>query len=84
MCLRTFTENVVTLGAEICLIRHVPGIFEPTMVGNMSDAEVSAMGAETAAVQAERQKLEKDLQVLESGLRECKRFKPRMSNCTYV
>ncbi len=65
------------LGLENRLIRHIPSIFEPTMVSKMSDQVVSAMGAETRAVRNERQMLQKDLEVLEGGLRECKKFKPR-------
>jgi hypothetical protein len=77
MCLRTFTENVIILAAENCLIRHIPDVFEPTKVGAMSDEAVSTLGAEAPAVREERKRLERELKVLESGLRECKRLKPR-------
>ncbi|KAH8893677.1 hypothetical protein GQ53DRAFT_717249 [Thozetella sp. PMI_491] len=80
MCLRTFTENVMILAAENCLIRHIPNIFEPTMVSEMSDTAVCALGSETREVCEQRNMLEGDLKVLGEGLQECKKFKPRMHN----
>ncbi len=77
MSLRTFTENVMVLAVENCLLRSIPDIFEPVMVSRMENEEVATMAAETRAVREEREMLERDLATLEKGLGECRKFKPR-------
>ena len=77
MSLRTFTENVMILAVENCLIRRIPDIFEITMVTHMDDEKLASLASETRAVRDEREMLQRDVEVLERGLGECKRHRPR-------
>jgi hypothetical protein len=78
MSLRIFTENVMVLAIENCLIRKVPDIFETGMVDKMDDEMLARLASETRVVRDEREMLEHDLEVLGRGLNECKRHRPSL------
>ena len=77
LSLRTFTENVIILAVENCLVRRIPDIFEPVMVNGMDEETVERLGAETDDIRNKRRQLQLDLRVLEDGLYECKQYRPR-------
>lgn len=79
MSSRIFTENVIVLAIENCLIRKVPDIFETGKVDEMDNETLSRLAAETTAVRDEREMLERDLEVLEEGLKQCKQHRPGLS-----
>jgi len=76
MSLSTFTENIMILAVENCLIRKIPDMFASTMITSMEDEVLAKLGSETRKVREERETLQLDLSVLEGGLRECKKYRP--------
>ncbi|KAH6972956.1 P-loop containing nucleoside triphosphate hydrolase protein [Ilyonectria sp. MPI-CAGE-AT-0026] len=79
MSLRTFTDNVMILAVENCLISKMSTLFTPMMVLGMDDETLSRLAAETSDIQCERSDLENDIAVLKSGLAICKKNQPRKS-----
>ncbi|KAM7203198.1 interferon-induced GTP-binding protein Mx [Naviculisporaceae sp. PSN 640] len=79
MSLSTFTDNILVLAVENCLIRKVPEMFQSTMVTSMDDEMLARLGSETRSVREEREMLQQDLEILDGGLKECKRYRPRES-----
>ncbi|KAI3390334.1 hypothetical protein diail_10060 [Diaporthe ilicicola] len=47
MCLRTFTENLIVLAVENCLISQLPYLFTSSMVHGMDEETLEALAAET-------------------------------------
>ncbi|KAK0667690.1 P-loop containing nucleoside triphosphate hydrolase protein [Cercophora samala] len=72
-----FIDNVVVLGLENCLLRHLPTILDPDMVPNMTDADVEKVAAESRPVRQEREELQVQLAKLQSGHAACRAFQPR-------
>lgn len=77
MSLSTFTDNVLILAIENCLIRKIPEMFQSTMVNSMDDEMLARLGSETRSVREEREILQQDLEILGGGLTECRRYRPR-------
>ncbi|KAM7201104.1 P-loop containing nucleoside triphosphate hydrolase protein [Rhypophila sp. PSN 637] len=77
MSLSTFTENIMILAIENCLIRKIPEMFQSIMVNSMDDDMLARLGSETRSVREEREMLQQDLEILDGGLNECKRYRPR-------
>lgn len=73
MSLKIFTDNVIILAIENCLITELPNILEPNMVNSMSDDEIRELVSELPEVTEERKNLEKALASLNEGLKECRR-----------
>ncbi|KAH8686356.1 P-loop containing nucleoside triphosphate hydrolase protein [Ilyonectria robusta] len=79
MSLRTFTDNVMILAVENCLISKMSTLFTPMMVLGMDDETLSRLAAESSEIRCERSDLENDIAVLKSGLAICKKYQPRKS-----
>lgn len=79
MSLRTFTENVIILAVENCLVSKLPTMLTSSMVHDMVDERLVELAAETPEIVQERLDLERDISVLTEGLRTCKRHRPRES-----
>ncbi|KAH8903562.1 hypothetical protein BR93DRAFT_190369 [Coniochaeta sp. PMI_546] len=79
MSLRTFTENVIILAVENCLISKLPSMLTLSMVHDMDDEMLIKLAAESPEIAQERLELERDISVLTEGLRICKRHRPRES-----
>ncbi|OIW28338.1 hypothetical protein CONLIGDRAFT_644532 [Coniochaeta ligniaria NRRL 30616] len=75
MSLRIFTDNIIILAIENCLICELPSILEPNMVNGMADTQVKELVAERPEVTEERERLEKTLTSLREGLRACRRHR---------
>lgn len=73
MSLRVFSDNVIILAVENCLIRQLPSILEPAMVVAMSDQEISELVAEDPDITKRRERLAKELVSLQEGLKTCLR-----------
>lgn len=79
MSLRTFTDNVVVLAVENCLMRDLPSIFTTTRVNGMEDNELERLASESPEVQTERKELQAEYDALKKGLQICNKFKERKS-----
>ncbi|UNI18587.1 hypothetical protein JDV02_004845 [Purpureocillium takamizusanense] len=77
MSLRTFTDNVVNLAIEGCLVCDIPDILTPTKVVGMTDEELEELAAETDDAQSRRDHLQAELDILREGLEQCRKYKPR-------
>ena len=62
--LRVFTDNVVTLALENCLISDIPNILSPDRFYDMSEETVKALAAESKEIQKERSELQSQLKRL--------------------
>ncbi|KAJ3483778.1 hypothetical protein NLG97_g7225 [Lecanicillium saksenae] len=76
---RTFTDNIINLAVESCLVRHIPHIFTPTSVGEMSDETVEKLAKESEDVITRREDLEVDKDKLTEALKYCNKYRPRNS-----
>ena len=77
MSLGTFTENVINLAVESCLVRHIPSILTTRKVDRMTFEELKELASESGDIQDRRADLEAEVKILEEGLRKCQRHKPR-------
>lgn len=73
MSLRTFTENVVNLAVENCLISDLPTILTPSMVIRMDQERLFELASESEEVQAARRELQREANILREGLEKCQR-----------
>jgi hypothetical protein len=80
MSLRVFTDNVVTLALENCLISDIPNILSPEKVYDMADDRVTALAAESKQTRREREELRMQLERLRISLAACREYKPRESS----
>lgn len=80
MSLRVFTDNVITLALENCLISDIPNILSPEKVYDMSDDKVTELAAESKQIREERKKLQLQLEKLRMGFAACREYRPRESS----
>ena len=76
MSLKTFTDNIIILAIENCLICELPSILEPNMVNTLTDDEIKELVSERPEVTEEREHLRKGLAALTKGLSACRRHRP--------
>ncbi|KAF5624515.1 interferon-induced GTP-binding Mx [Fusarium sp. NRRL 52700] len=74
---RTFTENVINLAIESCLICDLPNILTPSMVHGMSNERLQELVAESEETICRRKALEAEIEMLRKGLVICRRYQPR-------
>ncbi len=79
MSLRTFTENVIILAVENCLISKLPSMLTSNMVCDMDEEMLIKLAAESPEVGQMRLAYERDISVLTEGLAICKKHRPRES-----
>ncbi|KAJ0315178.1 hypothetical protein Brms1b_006291 [Colletotrichum noveboracense] len=77
MVLRTFTDNLINLALESCLIQELPGILTPKSVNEMDDTRLAELAAESEDIRARRTQLQTDIKLLKQGLDQCRRYRPR-------
>ncbi|KAL7916618.1 hypothetical protein GGI35DRAFT_473886 [Trichoderma velutinum] len=77
MSRRTFTDNVVHLVVENCLISKLPDILSARVVTQMSDEILKKLAEESDEVKAERSQLADEIEKLKTGLQSCQRSRPR-------
>ncbi|KAF6825269.1 dynamin family protein [Colletotrichum plurivorum] len=78
MALRTFTDNLINLALESCLIQELPGILTPKAVSGMDDERLAELAAESEETRARRTQLQTDIKLLKQGLDQCRRYRPRV------
>ncbi|KAH0428256.1 hypothetical protein CcaCcLH18_09146 [Colletotrichum camelliae] len=77
MALRTFTDNLINLALESCLIQELPGIMTPKAVNEMDDKRLAELAAESEEIRERRTQLQTDIKLLKQGLDQCRRHRPR-------
>lgn len=77
MSRRTFTDNIINLAVERSLVRHLPDIFSPSTVGQLTDEKIQELAAESEHTQAHRVQLTQEIATLRQGLEKCRKWKPR-------
>ncbi|KAI0437420.1 P-loop containing nucleoside triphosphate hydrolase protein [Xylaria telfairii] len=77
LSLRIFTDNVIILAIENCLIKDLPTIFTTGLVSQMDNDKLERLAAESADVQVERAELEVECEALQKGLDLCKTYRTR-------
>ncbi|CAF3572954.1 unnamed protein product [Fusarium graminearum] len=77
MSIRTFTENVINLAIERCLIHDLPNILTPTEVDGMTESQLEELAAEHSKTKSRRLLLESEIKILQDGLKTCRRYRPR-------
>lgn len=80
MSLRVFTDNIMTLALENCLISDIPNILSPEKVYGMTDDKVTALAAESKQIRREREELQSQLEKLRMGFTACREYRPRESS----
>lgn len=81
MSLRTFTDNVINLAVESCLVCDIDSILTPRKVDCMSEDRLNELASESEEMQAERKALQKEVDILRRGLQKCQRHRPREMTC---
>ncbi|KAI1158862.1 hypothetical protein F5B18DRAFT_62782 [Nemania serpens] len=79
LSLRNFTDNVIILGIENCLVKELPTILTTSAVSQMKDDMLEKLAAESADIQVERIELEAEREALQKGLDLCKSYRSRNS-----
>ncbi|KAK4446995.1 P-loop containing nucleoside triphosphate hydrolase protein [Podospora aff. communis PSN243] len=79
LSLKTFTNNIMILALENCLLSGIPEILTADKIHDLSDDEVTALAAESKHIMAEREKLDNELRRLYKGFEACKQYRPRGS-----
>ncbi|KAI8716830.1 hypothetical protein NCS52_00977400 [Fusarium sp. LHS14.1] len=79
MSRRTFTDNVINLAIESCLVCDIPKILTPTEVNCMSDERLSELADESDSTVSRRETLREEVKILSQGLALCRRYRPRPS-----
>ncbi|KAI8945016.1 P-loop containing nucleoside triphosphate hydrolase protein [Xylaria longipes] len=77
LSLRIFTDNVIILAIENCLIKDLPAIFTTSVVSQMDDEMLERLAAESPDIQVERAELEVECEALQKGLDLCKTYRTR-------
>ncbi|KAM5378633.1 hypothetical protein ACJZ2D_004432 [Fusarium nematophilum] len=77
MSRRTFTDNVINLAIESCLVRDIPDILTPTKVHRMTEERLEELAGESEDSKARRQSLKEEIDILRQGLAQCLRYRPR-------
>ncbi|KAL1891193.1 hypothetical protein Sste5346_007826 [Sporothrix stenoceras] len=77
MSRRTFTENVINLVVENCLVCDLPEVLTAGTIFRMSDDRLRELASESDDVAAKRTRLQEEVRILEQGLARCRMYKPR-------
>ncbi|KAI1760514.1 hypothetical protein GGR53DRAFT_526037 [Hypoxylon sp. FL1150] len=75
MSLRTFTDNIVILAIENCLIRDLPTIIAADKFKQMTNDELEELASETPDIQEARQQQQVELASMKECLQTCLKWK---------
>ena len=81
MSLRTFTDNIINLAVESCLICHLPSILTPVDVDAMPEEKLSELAGEPEDAKSRRKQLQEEMEALRHGLAKCRQYRPRAVTC---
>ncbi|KAH8900811.1 dynamin family protein [Thozetella sp. PMI_491] len=77
MSLTTFTDNVINLAIESCLVCDIPDILAPAKVYKMNKVTLETLAAESEEVLEKRVILADRVRILEDGLKKCRQSRLR-------
>ncbi|KAI5460866.1 P-loop containing nucleoside triphosphate hydrolase protein [Mariannaea sp. PMI_226] len=77
MSRRTFTDNVINLAIENCLVYDIPNILTPTSINRMSEERLKELAAESDHTVSRRKALNEEIDILSNGLARCQAYRPR-------
>lgn len=77
MSRRTFTETIINLAIESCLVCGIPDILTPAQVDGMSEDRLKELATESEDMTARREILEEEIGILREGLAQCRAKRPR-------
>lgn len=85
MSLRTFTDNVIILAVENCLVSKIPDLFKDIME-EIDMPTLEKLSDEPRLVTQERNRLAKEVDALKDGLRICEKNRPLIGSreCTII
>ncbi|KAH6998741.1 P-loop containing nucleoside triphosphate hydrolase protein [Ilyonectria sp. MPI-CAGE-AT-0026] len=75
--LQTFTENVIVLGAENCLVSQVLEILNLDRVLELSDDKLALLATEPLETTQRRTELQQECSVLRAALKACQKYQNR-------
>jgi hypothetical protein len=74
---RTFTENVINLAVENCLMNDIPKILTPEKVIQMSVETLKDLASESSDILSKREFLQEQARKLREGLKICQQHRRR-------
>ncbi|KAK2592421.1 hypothetical protein QQS21_009873 [Conoideocrella luteorostrata] len=80
MSLRTFTDNVIILAVENCLMSKVPDLLKAVIEKDMDQATLELLANEPRLVNQERKRLDMQVTALKDGLRIFEKNRPLMGS----
>ncbi|KAJ4289908.1 hypothetical protein N0V88_006703 [Collariella sp. IMI 366227] len=66
--LRTFTDNVINLAVERCLVYHIPTLFTSEDIHKMTIEKLQELASESEEVRTQRLALQDEVRILKDGL----------------
>lgn len=83
MSLRTFTDNVIILAAENCLVSKIPDVFKDIME-EIDLPTLKKLSDEPRLISQERNRLTKEVAALKNGLSICEKNRPLIGSREYT
>lgn len=86
MALKKFIDDVSTLAVECCLIQHLPSVFDPEKIYDMSDEQIASLAAENEGCALERARVTEKLAILQTAHAELRRldtFRPMKTEASH-
>jgi hypothetical protein len=83
LSLRNFTENVMNLAVENCLISQIPSILTPEKIDDMDKAQLALLAHESEDIRLTREELRGELDALKEGLNVCRPYRGRIPTGEY-
>ncbi|KAL8365605.1 hypothetical protein RB595_004429 [Gaeumannomyces hyphopodioides] len=77
MSLRTFTDTVINLAVENCLVYEIPNILTPGKVDCMDEKTLRDLAQESDEIREERGRLRRETELLRQALQKCRVYRPR-------
>jgi hypothetical protein len=81
---RTFTENVINLAVDNCLMRDIPRILTPEKVIQMTEETLKDLASESSDILSKREFLQQQARKLREGLQVCQQHRRREVPGTYI
>lgn len=81
---RTFTQNVINLAVENCLMSDIPRILTSDTVIRMTEETLKDLASESSDILSKREFLQEQARKLRDGLEICQHHKRRELKGTYI